>query len=331
MKKWILRLMLLSIVVSGCSKEKADKKEDAVEVSSTAYVYPLLGVQSKEKSDTRPIAVMYNNHPAARPQSGLSNADLVYEVLAEGDVTRFLAIFQSSFPETFGPVRSARDYYIELAQGYRSLYVCHGHSPEALALLEAGAVDSLDGMNYDGTLFQRDSTRRAPHNSYLKYEKLVEGASMNGYSLQAFTEALPFDTETMAAKQTEQNATQVEIKYSTSNTVRYIYDNAKGSYTRYNRDEVLTDRENDNEITTKNIFVVYARHVIQDDYGRRDVDLVSGGDGMLIKNGAMQSVTWKNVNGRILPFDGEKEVTFAPGKTWIQIVPTEGVSVSVLP
>lgn len=79
---------------------------------------------------------MINNHPKARPQTGLTEADIVYEVLAEGEVTRFLAIFQSSNPKLIGPVRSSRDYYIELAKGYNSLYIAHGYSPEAKNYLQ---------------------------------------------------------------------------------------------------------------------------------------------------------------------------------------------------
>ena len=96
---------------------------------------------------------MVNNHPLARPQSGLNKADIVYEIFAEGNVTRFLAIFQSEQPEKIGPVRSARDYYIELAKGYDSLYIAHGNSPEAKKMLDNGYIDNLNGLYYDGTLF----------------------------------------------------------------------------------------------------------------------------------------------------------------------------------
>ncbi len=91
----------------------------------------------------RAVAVMINNHPKARPQSGLNKADIVYEILAEGDITRFLAVFQSEKPANIGPIRSARDYYIELAKGFNALYIAHGYSPEAKKMLEQGYVDNL--------------------------------------------------------------------------------------------------------------------------------------------------------------------------------------------
>ena len=135
---------------------------------------------------------MVNNHPKARPQSGLSKADIVYEVLAEGDITRFLAIFQSRMPKEIGPVRSARDYYIDLAKGYDSLYVAHGYSPEAKEMLTNGFIDNLNGMQYDGTLFKRASFRKAPHNSYISYEHIKEGAEKNGFDMERPPEALNF-------------------------------------------------------------------------------------------------------------------------------------------
>lgn len=176
------------LLVSGCSKEKAEepakqeteKAEEATKgVSSEKelpFQYPLTGSGSETEVNGRAVAVMINNHPKARPQSGLNQADVVYEMLAEGDVTRFLAIFQSERPEMIGPVRSSRDYYIELAKGYDSLYIAHGYSPEAKELLDQGYVDNLNGMQYDGTLFKRESFRQAPHNSYISFDNVLKGA-----------------------------------------------------------------------------------------------------------------------------------------------------------
>ncbi|PKC50181.1 hypothetical protein RhiirA1_487131, partial [Rhizophagus irregularis] len=131
----------------------------------------------------RPIIVTINNHPAARPQSGIGSADVVYEMLAEGDVTRFLALFQSEIPENIGPVRSARDYFIELASGLDAFYIAHGYSPEAQTMLVNGIVDNINGMQYDGTLFIRSKDRYAPHNSYISCENVKLGAEKVGASL----------------------------------------------------------------------------------------------------------------------------------------------------
>jgi hypothetical protein len=168
------------ILISACSNkedqssvEKSNQQEEeqvAVEVEGK-IVYPLTGLEVEDgELSQRPVAVMINNHPNARPQSGLHKADVVYEVLSEGKITRFLAIFQSELPDVIGPVRSAREYYVDLSKGYNALYISHGWSPTAKEKLEAGEADYLNGLFYDGTLFWREDHRKAPHNSYISNE-----------------------------------------------------------------------------------------------------------------------------------------------------------------
>ncbi|WP_249685590.1 DUF3048 domain-containing protein, partial [Bacillus velezensis] len=85
----------------------------------------------------------------------------IYELLAEGNVTRFLAIYQSELPENIGPVRSARFYFIDMAKGFPALYVAHGYSPEAKTMLDHRIVDHINGMAYDCILFSRSRDRLA--------------------------------------------------------------------------------------------------------------------------------------------------------------------------
>ncbi|MHC8520306.1 DUF3048 N-terminal domain-containing protein [Rossellomorea sp. H39__3] len=181
----LVRFMAIAISVLtlvACSSNQPTNptdNEDAVPVSEDktgAESHSPLTGEVQDEGDGRSIAVMINNHPKARPQSGLSKADIVYEILAEGNITRFLAIFQSERPENVGPVRSARDYYISLAKGYDSLFIAHGYSPDAKKILQGGSVDNLNGISYDGTLFKRASSRKAPHNSYITFENIKKGA-----------------------------------------------------------------------------------------------------------------------------------------------------------
>ncbi|MFL6517468.1 MAG: DUF3048 domain-containing protein, partial [Bacillus sp. (in: firmicutes)] len=208
MKKSAVFILVFLFLLSGCSdKEKVKepvKKEKTVTQTETEqpeetpvdpYFYPLTGVGSETSTDTRAVAVMINNHPKARPQSGLTKADLVYEILAEGDITRFLAVFQSEKPKNIGPVRSARDYYIYLAKGLNALYIAHGYSPEAKKLLKSNYIDNLNGIVYDGTLFKRSKTRKAPHNSYITYENILKGAKQKDYSMEKGPAPLTFLTE----------------------------------------------------------------------------------------------------------------------------------------
>ncbi|MBY6038240.1 DUF3048 domain-containing protein [Fictibacillus nanhaiensis] len=333
MKKWNLILMsiVLLFTLSACkdAKDKVleDGKVDKAEASDTkkdeqkevvfSSVFPLTGKGTNDETDNRAVAVMVNNHWKARPQSGLHKADIVYEVLAEGELTRFLAIFQSEKPKIIGPVRSARDYYIELSQGYNSLFVAHGYSPEAKEILDSGTVDHLNGMDYDGNLFKRADFRKAPHNSYITYESIVKGMKKVNADETDDLNMLPFITNTASVNVKGTDAKKVTISYSGGETVGFTYQTKKKTYARSSNNEPTIDRETETPIAVTNVFIVEAPHRVIDDAGRREINLTSGGDAILIQNGVAQEISWKNENGRIVPDGG----AFIPGKTWINIVP----------
>ncbi|MCZ0755942.1 DUF3048 domain-containing protein [Anoxybacillus sp. J5B_2022] len=328
MKRFVIAISGACLLFSGCAKKEQTRntppigeapKQVEESTPQPSFVFPLTGMPAETKPDHRAVAVMINNHPKARPQSGLPKADIVYEVLAEGDLTRFLAIFQSEFPEKVGPVRSARDYYIELSKGFNALYICHGWSPEAKKMLESGAADYLNGLFYDGTLFKRASFRKAPHNSYITFSNIEKGATEKGYALQEEIEPLPFFANESVGKPAE----QVEIAYSRQAYahVQYKYIPEKKGYFRYSAGEQTVDYDTHEPVLVQNVFVVAAKHTIADSYGRRDIDLTSGGNGYLFQNGTVRPVEWKNVNGRLLPYENGVPVGFVPGKTWINIVP----------
>jgi hypothetical protein len=261
---------------------------------------------------------MVNNHWKARPQSGLHKADIVYEVLAEGELTRLLAIFQSEMPEKIGPVRSARDYYIELSQGYNAMFVAHGYSPEAKQILKSGTVDNINGMDYDGTLFNRADFRKPPHNSYITSENIKKGMEKVGADQTDKLDMLPFLTKSSSANIVGKDARGVTITYPGGETVSYTYNENKKTYARSSDNEPTIDRETETPITLSNVFIVEAVHRVIDDAGRREINLTSGGDAILLQNGVAKEIKWKNENGRILPDGG----AFIPGKTWINIVPS---------
>ncbi|MEQ6377347.1 DUF3048 domain-containing protein [Bacillaceae bacterium S4-13-56] len=343
MKKatWLASFLLLIILLIGCStsEETVTKKSTPLEErtvtpiakETSTYVYPLTGEAIDEPSDQRVFAVMVNNHPKARPQSGLHKADIVYEVLAEGNVTRFLALFQSELPEVVGPVRSSRDYFIDLNNGYHSFYVAHGYSPLAKQMLfDDKVTDHINGIQYDGILFKRSSSRKAPHNSYITYENIKKGAEMNGYSLTETVKPNSFLSSKQADELDGQQVSHITVHYGSTNTVKYEYDESSQKYIRYSDGVQTVDLEMKIPIELDNIFIVEAPHRIIDDYGRRALDLEVGGKAYLLQRGILQEISWKNLDGRIIPFKDNKVVPFVKGKTWINIVPTSpGIGESV--
>ncbi|WP_102272827.1 DUF3048 domain-containing protein [Cytobacillus massiliigabonensis] len=338
LNRWMAVSIVGLLLIAGCSKndhtavENEDElievpEDESNEVSSVEelpYQFPLTGVGTESKADSRAVAVMINNHPKARPQSGLDKADIVYELLAEGNITRFLAIYQSEQPEKIGPVRSARDYYIELAKGYDSLYIAHGYSPEAKDMLDNGYIDNLNGITYDGTLFKRASFRKAPHNSYISFENILEGAEERSYEMDNAPSALTFLNKSELENINGEDASSAMVSYFNSNVFNsiYEYDEALEKYKRYTDGELTKDYESEEPVLLDNILIVETDHKVIDNAGRRKIDLTSGGRAYLLQKGKWQEVRWENVDGKILPVINGKQAGLVPGRTWINVIPS---------
>jgi hypothetical protein len=337
-KRLLTTAAVTFFILAGCSpKEKAVEESGEVsepnqgEVNEEAapqelpYHYPLTGIGSAETVDGRAVAVMVNNHPKSRPQSGIYKADIVFEILAEGNVTRFLAIFQSEQPDIIGSVRSAREYYIELAKGYDSLYIAHGNSSGAKDLLDSGYIDDLNGLYYDGTLFERVDFRDAPHNSYISFKNILKGAEQNNYDMEKAPESLVFLTEDEESALTGDKAGKVSISYYDkifSST--FEYDSKLKKYKRFSNGEQMIDYDTQEPVLVDNVFIVEMDHsIIDSNLGLRDIDLLSGGKAYLLQKGQKVEVEWRNVDGRILPYANGEAVGFVPGKTWINVVPED--------
>lgn len=346
MKRLTLFLFLLLLVATSaaCNKEEATpepQKPIAVDIGEEEgdkpepkekevflYQFPLTGVGTNEEINHRPFGVMIENTRSARPQSGLYKADLVYEVLSEATITRLLAFYHSEHPEIIGPVRSARDYYIRLNNGYNGIYVSAGGSPQAFAMFQSRQVDYISGLDYDGRFFYRSKDRRAPHNMYTSYDNLVKAAEHAKRPLDVPPPSLPFIDKD--AKMVGEMATKVSINYgSSANNVEYKYDSNEKHYLRFIGGEQSLDLETKHPVVVKNIFIVEMTHRVIDNEGRRDIDTASGGIGYLIQNGVYRPVQWENKNGQILPVNTGEVIGFLPGKTWINIVPKLEAAVEI--
>jgi hypothetical protein len=229
---------------------------------------------------------MINNLAPARPQSGLTQADTVWELLAEGGITRLVAIFQSKeFTDPIGPIRSIRPYFIEVGEFYNGVGVHAGASNDALAILQRKKKETLDEINNAGAYFYRDKSRKAPHNVYSTLEKLRAGAAKRKYEAAAAVPILTFD-KVPAQLATAAAATQIDIKFMLSDyKVSYSYDSIKAEYSRFINAKPHIDKNKYEQLTATNLVVFSAKHFTYDDVGRIEVDLNSGGDAMLFQNG----------------------------------------------
>lgn len=190
---------------------------------------PLSGLQVDPAVTGRPVtAVMIENSPAARPQSGLQAAGVVYEAIAEGGITRFLALFQDTRPPYIGPVRSLRPYYIDFAAPFQASIAHVGGSPDALSIVRNGQYRDLDQFFNSGS-YWRIPTRASPHNVYTSFDRLDTLNQSKGYTSSLFT-IWPRKADKISSTPT---ARTINIAISSPDYYSsYSYDKSTNSYFR---------------------------------------------------------------------------------------------------
>lgn len=345
MKKYVMGLMLLlTLLLAACASEETEGKDptDAPEKethesesyekeqpkeNTYANVFPFTGEPTNETVDHRAIAVMVNNHMKARPQTGLSQADIVYELLAEGAITRFLAVFHSNIPDKIGPVRSARPYYFNLAKAHDAIYTYHGAAKFIDDQIRNDGHAYLNGAVYDndGKLFQRDNTRKAPHNSYMLTDGISPVIERKGYAASREIEPYFYTVKESAKLKNGKAVSDLKIVYSNQYgvTVAYEYNEDNERYLRYNDGKQTVEREGQIPIELDNVLIIETSHRVIDSAGRRDIDLNSGGKGYLLQKGKLHEVTWKNEAGRIIPYQGDEKAGLVRGRTWVNVIATD--------
>jgi hypothetical protein len=295
------------------------------------YRFPLTGLNSNLNNHFRPVVVMVENSSAARPQSGLDQADLVYEVLAEGNITRFVAVYQSKTPLVVGPVRSIRPYLVEIGAGLDGLIVHAGWSQEAMNMITARNLNHFDQVYGDGVYYWRSPERKAPHNLYTSIEKIRQGAAAKhmrsawnrtGPVFAAAGQSEPEEAaQPVQSRASSLEAAALRIPYPGGYQVSYRYDAATGDYARYMNDEPHLDKETGRALRAVNLLICKAVHRIVDKEGRREVDVTGPGTGYLVQSGTARKVSWEMQDGMIRPGINGRELELMPGQTWVQIVP----------
>ncbi|MED4603444.1 DUF3048 domain-containing protein [Paenibacillus validus] len=312
------------------AKPVLKQEEPPAPAPKAAYLAPLTGVETAEKNESRPVMVVINNAPQARPQSGLLQADLLYEVLAEGEITRLIALFQSSaFTGDIGPVRSIRPYFISIGKSYGAIQVHAGGSPDGYETISRERIENLDEITNAGPYFWREKSRKAPHNLYTNLTNIRDGAGKRGLKDQgptapvySFAKPESGAVETMGSGAKE--ARKVDVTFLVkSYRVSYEYDEAARNYKRSINGSAHSDLNNGETLTATNVVVLGAVHRILDNEGRRDVKLMGQGTAVLFQRGMAKSVEWKREreNDPIRLYDQGREVSLLPGQTHMLIVP----------
>src|SRR3989338_3880481 len=278
-----------------------------------------------DKTELKPVAVMLENHYESRPISGLEEASIIYEVVVEGDITRFLAIFDGSLSaKKIGPVRSVRPFFVELAEEWNSVLFHAGGSQDAMYKLTYSPVYNINEISSDGIYFWRDPVRGMPHNLYTS-ANLIERAIV-AKEIDTKADFLPWqfkNDENQESRIKNQWNENIEIDFSGNPLyqVEYKYNPESNDYTRYLASKVhKTDRGI--ILKAKNIVVQYVNFDIIDDYGRLNVDVKNGGTAEIYQDGKKIEGSWvKDENKRTHFYNQEgQEVRFNRGTIWIELV-----------
>ena len=350
--------LLAAVLSAGCSwfssasvKPRATAKVQAAKPPTC----PLCGLVPADPTfvQRRPVAVKIENDPAARPQSGLSNADVVYEEQCEGNVTRFMAIYLDRDTDTVGPVRSARPADIDLVFPYNALF-CHcGGGAPILAMLRSSGVADLDEQSWAGA-YWRVRDRRAPHNLYSSTARLRQaGDKQYAYQGQAGP-AFKFLTDEEQAKMEKDRTAEIEraqanqanpspgyvpmltvahnlhIPYKGGCAADYSYDPASGRFMRFVAGAPHVDKNTGGQIAADTVIVQY---VTTTSSGFVDVNgadtpnlgVIGTGHAQVFVRGRLIDANWQKVNRdsyTVYTDASGKEIAVKPGSTWVELVPT---------
>ena len=344
---------LLLLLSAGCGSKNPDPTAEptqTVPVSAApetpeptptptpepAFHHPLTGLPCEEDlSQKRPVAVMLNNLKAAQPQQGNSQADIIYELLAEGGITRMLAVYLE--PEglgLIGSVRSARQYYWEIAQGHDAVYIHAGASPEFYETKKNLGLFTVDGVNgyyssRDAGMFWRDRDRIPGHHYDYEHSLLTSGeaitAMLASRGLEEHSGGYAYEM-TFAddgAPAGGVSAATVTVPFSTYKTGVFRYDADHGVYLVEEYGAPYIDGNDSAQVAVTNVLVLQTSIVVLDDAGRIRVDL-SSGKGWFACGGRMIPIKWEKGGAdsqlRYFTENGEP-LALGRGKSYVCITP----------
>ncbi len=321
-------LLTLAVIVGGCGPKTLQSawplatSEQAVPNPNDTPTWPLTGMPAPSFAavTVRVVSVKIDNAVAARPQTGLGEADIVYETLTEGGVTRYNALFQSHTPALVGPVRSARPSDLALVTQYDALFAhVGGASSLRRQLADTTVYDDLDALYVPGP-FSRVTYRAAPHNAYLSLTALRTAAVRRSYAATASITGLAFAGTVATATPT---VTSLTIPFSGADKASWTYAAASTTYLRSVNGKRDTDRATGEQLSARNVVVLWTRTSTYGSGGAlNEVTLTGSGRASVFLGGQRYDGTWsagassppvlREQDGRIIRLD--------PGDTWFEVI-----------
>ncbi len=349
----MLALVLSMLAFAGCGDKDeyeqsgnittTEPEESTTENTTDKNINPFTGRADLSDSaiGSRPIAVMIENSPDARPQWGITTPDIVLEGVVEGGITRMMWIYADAedIPDKIGPVRSARHDYVEIAKGLNAIFVHWGGSDEngytlAYPTIKNLSVNNIDGMS-QGSYFFRDTTRNtsSEHRGCTSGDRIIKAISKLGYKTEQTKDNwVPYKVtaEGQQAVWGDTSVTgsckEITVTFSNGYVHTFKYNAETKKYSNYLNNKVMTDGNNGKEMAVENVIVMYTPvSTLNTGKGHKEWNMeLSRGEGFYVSNGVGQKIYWSkdgksgalkftSVNGQALNVNS--------GQTWIGAVP----------
>lgn len=289
----------------------------------------LTGLWVDEKiAKKRPYAIMLNNIKIASPQCSTEQASILYEAVVEGGITRLMGLFEDFDSKRIGSVRSARHYYVSIADEYDAFYVHYGQTPWAIDKIKQLGVDNLSGLEAVGaTIFYRDSSIKAPHNAFASTEGILKGTEQKAYRTEYEDENknhFVFN-EKEKTPENSQKAMSIELGFSSYATPYFKYNVKDKTYYRWQFGEPHIDALSKKQLHFKNLIIQFVKQYDNGtkDYQTMDIENTTG-TGYYISNGKAVEITWKKNESAHEMFYYDKDgkiLNINPGKSYIALYP----------
>lgn len=325
-----------ALLLAGCSKAPVSvtsawpvaEKERVVSQPAAPLRWPYTGLESSDQAalQRRPLSVKIENSPASRPQFNISSADVVYETITEGGITRFNAIYHSAIPDRIGPIRSARLADLAIVPQYDALFAFSGASSSTNSKIRAARLSNLSEDAGVSRPYSRSSQRKAPHNLMLDPAAAYAEAAARSMQTTASVQPLQFGQ----AQESTPSISAVTIPFSRANTVRWDFDSATGRYLRSNNGAKHMDAATGKQLDADNVVVMWAKYspVSRDKTGSTTYDIALVGEGRvtILRDGKRFDGTWSAQAASPPRFkDSEgRALKLKPGRTWIQVIELNG-------
>ncbi len=315
----VIFITVILISLPFFSEQERSSVEEIEEANKEIIRNPLNGLEVEEDYSLFVTTTVLDNAYDIRPQAGLKQAAIVYEALVEGNITRLLAIYDSNNKvNKIGPIRSARNYFMDWAEEYQGLYMHVGGSPQALGIINSLSFTNIDEMGSNEIYFWRDNNYLAPHNVFTSSANFLRAGELKEVTYLTDFKAWNF-------QEGEEGNSIYDIIINFSNDyyrVEWEYNDSLQKYERKQGGDKFIYNTGE-QVKVDNIIVQIVNTYFIDEE-RRGMDTKEEGKVYIFNKLGKQEGLWKYIDNRTIFLNEEgAELILIPGQTWVEIIDSE--------